>query len=80
MGLVAPLLGFGIGLMAFGFYWKLFEDIINAYFQPFIIVSDSYYLCDLIWHILPWLTMFIAVLCLISAGLLGRSQQVVVSE
>ena len=75
MGLVGPLFGFGFGIIAFGFFFQLFEEIIEGYFGWMILNNEYYELADLIWHSLPFLAVIIGVFCIIAAGVIHRSSK-----
>jgi hypothetical protein len=68
--MVKALIGFGIGLIGFGFYWKLYEDVITDFFLGYVRdFTDKYYLAsDLIWKALPFFIVFLGVVCLIFGG------------
>lgn len=76
------LFGFGVGLIGGGLWWHLIEDIILTYIAKYVYNSnDPYYLAsDLIWHSIPFILMFVGIICLILGGLLGRSSRTVVYE
>ena len=65
--MVKPLIGFGVGLLAFGFYWKLYEDTITGFFISYVRdTGDKYYLLsDLVWDALPYFVILVGVVCLI---------------
>ena len=77
MGLVKPLLGLGVGLIGFGFYWALFEDFINRYIAKYILHNEYYTFSDTMWHGLPIICVLVGIASLILAGVLyGRSKVV----
>jgi hypothetical protein len=78
--LVISLLAFGLGLLGFGFYYKLFEDITTIYFQKYIINNLYFQMSDLVWDMLPYLVIIIGILCLIGAGLIHRGERRIVYE
>lgn len=80
MGLVLPLFGFGIGLVAFGFFYHLFSDVINLMLAVYILNNEYYVFSDFVWDMLPWIVVFGGVVCLILAGVSYRGTRTVVSE
>ena len=64
---VKPLIGFGLGIIGAGFYWKMYEDSITNFFASYIWnPSDKYYLMsDLVWSALPFVVMFLGIVCLV---------------
>jgi len=64
---VKPLVGFGLGIIAAGFMWRFYNDAITSFFSAYIIdLSDEYYLLsDLLWDALPFIVIFLGVICLI---------------
>jgi len=80
MGLVAPLIGLGIGFIGFGFFYSLIDDILARHLQFMILGSVYYDLCALIWDALPFIALIVGVLCLVSAGILHRGTRKVVYE
>jgi len=80
MGFVKALVGFGIGIIGFGFYWMLQEDIINRYLAKYILQNEYYELSDLFWHGMPIICVLVGVLALVTAGILRRGSRVTVYE
>lgn len=64
---VKPLIGFGIGIIGAGFFWKFYDDVITDFFGSYIIdLSNEFYgLSDLVWNALPLLVIFLGIACLI---------------
>jgi len=64
---VKPLIGFGLGIIAAGFMWRFYNDAITSFFSTYIIDSgDKYYLAsNLFWNALPFIVIFLGVICLI---------------
>ena len=79
MGLVAPLFGFGLGILGFGLFWSLIDDSLT-HLDAFILNNEYYLLSDLIWHALPILCIVIGVLCLVAGGLASRGTRRVIYE
>lgn len=67
MNKVVPLLVFGIGLIAVGLYWKLFDDSL-IHLNDYILRTVHYQLYQFIWDVLPFAFLAIGVFCLIAAG------------
>jgi uncharacterized membrane protein len=74
---IRPLIGFGIGFLAGGLYWALYQDVITRYFAKYVLsTTDKYYLAsNLIWNAIPYLIIFLGVVCLIMSGL-SRNKEV----
>lgn len=71
MGAVKTLVIFGVGLVGFGFYWRLQNDFISNLISKYIISrSNEYFITsDLFWNALPFIFMFLGVFMLIIAGM-----------
>jgi len=71
---VILLLAIGIGLLAGGFYYHLFDDIIIDYFSDYILDTDNIYYrgSQLVWDAIPYVLMLMGLLCFILAGLQAR--------
>lgn len=80
MGKIIAIVILGIGLIGGGLFWKLLEDIIIAYLDPYIIYNDYWAGSDLTWHMVPWLLILVGILSLILSGLLGRATRTVITE
>ena len=80
MGFIKALVGFGVGIIGFGFYWMLQNDIIDRYIAKYIIQNEYYILSDLIWDAMPVICILTGVLALVMAGLLRRGNMVVHHE
>ena len=72
MGLVRPLFGFGIGLVAAGLFWRLFDDVITTYLSRYIVVNKYYLLADLEWHMIPVVILLTGIICLIASAVGSR--------
>ena len=68
---IRPLIGFGIGILSGGLYWALYDDVITRYFSRYILnTANEYYLAsNLIWNAIPYLIIFLGIVCLIVGGL-----------
>jgi len=77
MAAVKPLIGFGLAIIGAGFMWKLYEDTINSFIGKYILdINDKYFLMsDLVWNALPFLIIFLGIVCLIYGGVSGTSSQ-----
>lgn len=69
---VKALVGFGVGLIGAGFFWRLFNDIIAERFLGYIVSRNDYYFManDFLWNALPVLVFILGVFCLIMAGMM----------
>jgi len=72
MGLVGGLIAFGIAIMGFGFFWKLFDDIIDTYIVQYVLGGNYYILSDAIWNWLPWILVIFGIISLISGAIVYR--------
>ena len=70
MGLVLPLLAFGIGLLSFGLYYQFIDRILIQNLTAFILPHIYYQGSQLVWDILPWAAILTGVVMIISAGIL----------
>jgi hypothetical protein len=72
---VKPLIGFGLGIIGAGLFWKMYEDTITSFFSKYIVsASDKYFLAsDLIWNALPFVVMFLGIICLIFGTVAGNT-------
>lgn len=70
MSLVKPLIGFGLAIFAAGLLWKMYDDVINELIIGFVSnTSDKYYLMsDVLWNSLPFVVMFVGIICLVLGG------------
>jgi hypothetical protein len=65
---VNKIFGFGILLIAGGFYWRFCQDAFS-YFTPYMVAGDQFLsLMKLCWYAMPWITMGIGVLLLLKSG------------
>ena len=80
MNKLAPLFGFGIGLLGFGLFWKLFDDVLVAYILPYAIRDRFFLYSDLVWHSLPFIVMLGGVVLLIASGVISARSSGVVQE
>ena len=77
MGFVKALVGFGVGIIGFGFYWMLFNDVLNNFFAKYVLQNEYYELSNLFWQGMPIVCMLVGVLALVLAGLSRRGTKVV---
>jgi hypothetical protein len=77
MGAVRALLGFGIGILGFGFYWQLQNDILQRYLLGYVIQNEYYDLSNLFWNGMPIVCILVGIAALIMAGVLRRGSRVV---
>ena len=72
---VKPLIGFGLGIIGAGLFWKMYEDSITSFFSKYVVsASDKYYLAsDLIWNAIPFVIMFLGIVCLIFGSMTTSS-------
>ena len=70
-----PLIGFGIGILLAGLLWKMYEDAITSFFSTYITdLTDEYYLLsDLLWNALPFILIFLGIVCLIFGSMIGNN-------
>lgn len=82
MGAVRTLLGFGFGVFICGVFLRLGKDIYLKYIAQYIYDnSDPYYLAsDVLWNSLPYVIIFVGIVCLVLGGLLGHGSKTVVYE
>lgn len=68
---VIIIIGIGIGLIAGGFYYHLFDDILIDFFASYVYdTSNVYYIgSQFIWDAIPWVMILVGLLCFILAGL-----------
>ena len=69
MGFIEGLLGLGLGLFGFGFYYKLEDTILDTHFTKYIIPGRFYDGSDLIWQLLPWICIILGAIIIVSAGI-----------
>ena len=72
---VIILFSIGIGLLAGGFYYHLYDDILTDFFTPYIYnTADPYYLgANLLWDMWPYVLILMGIVCFILAGIKYRS-------
>jgi len=75
MSKVAALIAFGVGLIGAGFFYQLYDDVIIRYLTPYIRPSIYNTGEAFLWDFIPWLVLFTGILCLIVAGILGRTSK-----
>lgn len=81
MSKVVALVALGVGLIGAGFFYQLFDDVINTYITPYIRPSIYNTGEAFLWDMIPWLLVFIGIICLILAGILkGSNKTMVVNE
>ena len=77
MSAIAGLVGFGAGIIGFGLFWKLLEDVFTTHIQQFVLENFYYQASDLIWEMLPWICVLTGVVSLVLAGVMHRAARVV---
>ena len=72
---VKPLIGFGLGIILAGVMWHMYNDAITSYFSSYITdLTDEYYLLsDLVWDSLPFILIFLGIVCLIFGSMGSRN-------
>ena len=82
MGLAKTLIGFGIGFLVSGFIYHVYDDVINRYISVYIYNPSDVYLVgeNLLWDMIPYLILFIGIVCLITGALVGRATRKVIRE
>ena len=68
MSRVGPLIVFGLTIIAGGAYWMLWDDC-RSYLDNILIQDEFYLLMYWIWRVIPAILIFVAIMCLISAGI-----------
>ena len=69
MGVVKTLIGLGIGVLGFGFYWMLQDNIIDTYLSKYVISHAYNDLSFLMWDGMPVIVILVGVFCLVLAGI-----------
>lgn len=72
MGRVGSFVAVGIGLIGFGFFYKLEQDIINDSFAKYILSNEYYDMSNWFWEIMPWVVIIVGVFCMVAAGISSR--------
>ena len=67
----------GIGLLAGGIYWHLWDDA-SEYLDKFIVAGAYYDMVQLIWDMIPVIMVVLGVICLIMAGRSSRQGRQVI--
>ena len=69
--MIIPLIAIGVGLLATGLFWHLFNDVLIMYIAPYVYdVSDvSYVASDLVWQAIPYIIFIVGIICLVIGGL-----------
>ena len=80
MGIVSGLVIFGLGILSFGFYYRIFTDVINEFIVQYVIHNEYYVMSSAIWGWLPWIFIIVGIIALISAGILYHSTKVEIYE
>jgi len=64
---VGPLIGFGLAIFLSGLLFHFYNDGITEFFADYILnTNDVYYLAsDLVWNAIPFIIMFLGIVCLI---------------
>lgn len=72
---VRSLIGFGLGIFLVGIIFHFYNDVITDFFSSYILdSSDTYYLAEnLVWNSIPFIVMFLGVVCIIFGGIGSRS-------
>ena len=73
MSKVTALIAFGVGFIGAGFFYRLFDDVINSYIAPYIRPSIYNTGEAFLWDLIPWMIILLGVFCLIAAGVMGTS-------
>lgn len=73
MGRVGALAALGIGFVGFGFFYRIFTDVVNTKIAKYILSNEYYNMSSWFWDILPWVVVIIGVICLIGAGASSRN-------
>lgn len=73
MNRIAAFASLGIGLVGFGFFYQLFDQIIIRYIS--IYVRPSVYNTGevFLWEILPWFAIIIGAIFIVAAGMSARA-------
>ena len=68
---ILSIISLGVGLIAGGFFYQLFDDIITDFFTPYVYdaTSSSYLGSLLMWDAIPYVMLFGGVACLLYAGM-----------
>lgn len=76
------LLAFGVGFIGGGLYYRIYNDVITRYIEPYIVDSEGvYYLgSQLIWDMFPYLLILVGIAFLIMAGFAARNRGMVVQQ
>lgn len=71
MSAIISILSLGVGLIAGGFFYRLFDDIIIDFFTPYIYdaANVSYLGSVLVWDAIPYAMIFGGIGCLLYAGI-----------
>lgn len=72
---IKALVGFGIGFIVAGLIYSFLEDVFNRYILQYVVnTNDPYYRAEALgWDVIPYVLLFVGIICLIVAGLGSRS-------
>jgi len=70
---IAALAGFGMGLIGFGFFYELFDQVYIRYITPYVRPSVYNTGEAFLWDILPWMAILLGIFCLMVAGISYRT-------
>ena len=64
---IRPLTGFGIGMLAGGLCWMLYNDAITRFFSKYVFdsTSSSYLASDLVWNAIRYIIIILGVICVV---------------
>jgi hypothetical protein len=74
MNKVGPLILFIVTLFVGGIYWATWEGA-RSYLDSFVIQNEYYILMSWGWRLVPAILLVISIICLIVAGLSGKTTQ-----
>ena len=73
MSKITALVSFGIGIIAIGFFYQLFDDVIIRYLTPYIRPSIYHTGEAFLWDLVPWVCFFLGIISLVIAGVVSRT-------